>query len=429
MTIKTASRHWGEPGKMPKRSISKFETQSGRSKFITRLHPNSKSNRNFDREINCMKKIILVITSNPQGTTSLRLDRELRVIDEVIQKSQFRDRFDVHQLWAARTIDLIDALLKYQPRIVHFCGHGEGQMGLVLEDEAGNAKPVSSEALAEVFKNLAAKVECVLLNACYSEVQANAIVEHINYVIGMSREIRDDAAIAFTRGFYTALGNGEPIKNAYNFGKSQVAIEISSDLTAGSRKFTPIENLESGTVDSEYLIPRFFQKEPLTIFDSDILQSSPSKTEQSISGDFLYDAYICYVDREPDRLWVWDTLVPRLERAGIEVAVSGDVDIPGVPKIVNIEQGIRQAKRTVIVLSDAYLTDNMAEFEHTLGQTMGIQEGTYRLLPIESMPFDRSRLPTRLSMLTTLDLSNPRRIDREFDRLLQALKQPLPQMG
>jgi CHAT domain len=193
-----------------------------------------------------MKKNILVIASNPQDTTSLRLDRELRVINEVIQKSQLRDRFDVHQLWAARTIDLIDALLKYKPRIVHFCGHGEGQMGLVLEDEAGKAKPVSSEALAEVFKNLAAKVECVLLNACYSDVQADAIVEHINYVIGMSREIRDDAAIAFTRGFYTALGNGEPIKNAYDFGKSQVAIEISSDTTIDSRKLTskrPADNI------------------------------------------------------------------------------------------------------------------------------------------------------------------------------------------
>jgi hypothetical protein len=382
-----------------------------------------------------MKKTILVIASNPQGTTSLRLDRELRVIDEVIQKSQLRDWFDVHQLWAARTTDLIDALLKYQPRIVHFCGHGEGQIGLVLEDEAGKAKLVSSAALAELFKNLAAKVECVLLNACYSEVQAHAIVEHINYVIGMRREIRDDAAIAFTRGFYTALGNGEPINNAYNFGKSQVAIEISSDSTTESRKFTPFENLEPGTIDSGYFITEcfnilFFQKEPLTIFKGEVLQTpSLLTTEQSVPEDFLYDAYVCYVDREPDRTWVWDTLVPKLEQAGIEVAVSGDVDIPGVPKIVNIEQGIRQAKRTVIILSDAYLTDNMAEFEHTLGQTMGIQEGTYRLLPIEAMPFDRNRLPTRLSMLTTLDLSDPSRVDRGFDRLIRALKQPLPQMG
>jgi hypothetical protein len=81
------------------------------------------------------------------------------------------------------------------------------------------------------------------------------------------------------------------------------------------------------------------------------------------------------------------------------------------------------------VLSETYLRDNMAEFENTLGQTMGIQEGTYRLLPVKSMTLDSNLLPTRLSMLTTLDLSHPRRAEREFQRLVQSLKSPLPKMG
>jgi TIR domain/CHAT domain len=374
-----------------------------------------------------MKKTILVIASNPQGTTSLRLDRELRIIEDVImQKSRLRDRFDVQPLWATRTIDLIPALLRYKPWIVHFCGHGEGQVGLVLEDEVGKAKLVTSEALAELFAHLAAEIECVVLNACYSQAQADAIVQHINYAIGMSREIDDDVAIAFTRGFYTALGNGEPIRKAYDFGKIQVTIETSSDAIADSPKMTPTESLQP---EKEPLIRLFIKQELLTVFDDNIPQPSPPKLEPPSPEDFLYDAYICYVDREPDRTWVWDTLVPELAQSEIKVAVSGDVETPGVAEIVNIEQGIRQAKHTVIVLSDAYLADNMAEFEHTLGQTMGIQEGTYRLLPVKAMPFDLSRLPTRLSMLTTLDLSDPRRADRVFERLVRALKSPLPKMG
>jgi hypothetical protein len=148
-----------------------------------------------------------------------------------------------------------------------------------------------------------------------------------------------------------------------------------------------------------------------------------------VEAGFRYDAYISYVDAEPDTTWVWDTLLPQLEEAGLKVAVSGDVEEPGVARVVNIERGIRQAKRTIIVLSETYLRDNMAEFENTLGQTMGIQEGTYRLLPVKSMTLDSSRLPTRLSMLTTLDLSHPRRAEREFQRLVQSLKSPLPKMG
>jgi hypothetical protein len=141
---------------------------------------------------------------------------------------------------------------------------------------------------------------------------------------------------------------------------------------------------------------------------------------------FRYDAYVSYVDQEPDGTWVWDTLVPRLEEAGLRLAVSGDVEKPGVARVVNIERGIKQAKRTVVVLSEAYLSDYVADFENVVAQTMGVQEGAYRLLPVKIAPIDEGQLPTRLSMLTTLNLTHPRRAEREFGRLVRALQGPLP---
>ena len=48
---------------------------------------------------------------------------------------------------------------------------------------------VSTAALAKLFEVFKDKVECVLLNACYSETQAEAIRQHIDYVIGMHQEI------------------------------------------------------------------------------------------------------------------------------------------------------------------------------------------------------------------------------------------------
>ena len=144
------------------------------------------------------------------------------------------------------------------------------------------------------------------------------------------------------------------------------------------------------------------------------------------ADDLRYDAYISYVDAEPDANWVWATLAPRLEAAGLCIAVSGDVEDPGVARVVNIERGIRQSKRTLIVLSERYLADTMAGFENVLAQTMGIQEGRHRLLPVQIEPIDAGRLPVRLSMLTTLNLAHPQRAEREFNRLIQALKHPLP---
>jgi len=145
-----------------------------------------------------------------------------------------------------------------------------------------------------------------------------------------------------------------------------------------------------------------------------------------VEEGFRYDAYISYVDRVPDSAWVWNALVPRLEGAGLRIAVSGDVEEPGVARVVNVERGIKQSKRTVVVLSETYLADYMADFENVLAQTMGIQEGSYRLLPVKFEEIDEGQLPTRLSMLTTLNLAHPHRADREFNRLVQALQGALP---
>jgi Caspase domain/TIR domain len=144
-----------------------------------------------------------------------------------------------------------------------------------------------------------------------------------------------------------------------------------------------------------------------------------------VEPGFRYDAYISYVDSEPDSTYVWETLLPRLEAAGLKVAVSNDSEAPGVARIVGIERAIRESKRTVIVLSDAYLNDHMADFQSVLGQTMGIEEGSYRLLPIKIATLGET-IPTRLSQLVTLDLTHPKRASREFDRLVNALRGPLP---
>jgi hypothetical protein len=141
---------------------------------------------------------------------------------------------------------------------------------------------------------------------------------------------------------------------------------------------------------------------------------------------FRFDAYVSYVDRDPDSTWVWETLIPRLEQAGVRIAVSGDSGDPGVARVVNTERGITQAKRTIVVLSEAYLESNYADFENTMAQTMGVEEGSYRVLPVKISAVEAGRIPLRLRMLTTLDLSQPRRAAREFDRLVSALQGSLP---
>ena len=180
-----------------------------------------------------MKKI-LILSANPINTNRLRLDEEVREIQTALERSRRRDQFEVITRWAVRPNDLRRALLDCNPQIVHFSGHGAGVQGLALEDDSGNIKLVSSQALTQLFKLCKGRIECVLLNACYSQEQAETILQHINCVIGMKKEIGDRAAIAFAIGFYDALGYGKSFKDAYHFGCNAI------DLSNIPESLTPV---------------------------------------------------------------------------------------------------------------------------------------------------------------------------------------------
>jgi hypothetical protein len=167
---------------------------------------------------------ILFLASNPTDTGRLRLDKEQREIAEGLKRSNERDRFGLTPVVAVRVGDLRRSLLDNAPRIVHFAGH-DGADGVVVENEQGQAIQVPNGALAELFELCAGQIECVILNACYSEVQADAIAKHIPYVIGMKSSVSDDAAIEFAIGFYDALGAGKSIEEAFRFGRNAIALK------------------------------------------------------------------------------------------------------------------------------------------------------------------------------------------------------------
>lgn len=186
--------------------------------------------------MNSTPKTILILAANPASTSRLRLDEEVREIENGLQASKHRDQFKIVQKWAVRTRDFYRAILEHQPIIVHFCGHGAGVDGIILEDETGQPTLVREEALSRLFKLFAVKgVECVVLNACYSEVQANAISQYIKYVVGMNRTIGDKAAVAFAVAFYDALGAGDDVEFAYDLGCSQL-VGLGEDKTPVLKK-------------------------------------------------------------------------------------------------------------------------------------------------------------------------------------------------
>src|SRR5215217_1659135 len=149
---------------------------------------------------------LLFLAANPADTDTLKLEREIEIIREKVRETEFGNHFEITKRSSVRADQLQDFLLKYRPDIVHFSGHGSSDRELVLENISSESRQVSVKALSDLFSLLRQNTRFVVLNACYSEVQAQAIAEHIEWVIGMSKAIDDSAAIDFAGSFYQALG-------------------------------------------------------------------------------------------------------------------------------------------------------------------------------------------------------------------------------
>jgi hypothetical protein len=177
---------------------------------------------------------ILILSSNPRR--DLNLDREVSDLTTAIQRL---GKFEIALGLGVRSQELTELLAEHSPQFVHFCGHGAGEQGLVFQDTEGQEQIISTELLTRIFKTFANEINCTVLNACDSNHQAEAIVAYINYVIGMSQPVLDQAAHLFSVGFYKGLTAGKSIEQAYEMGciAIQIWTETNNAQSTQSRQY------------------------------------------------------------------------------------------------------------------------------------------------------------------------------------------------
>jgi hypothetical protein len=203
-----------------------------------------------------MKQTILFLAANPSRTDPRALDQEARAIQVELERSRFRDRFELVTRWAAEPNDLLRELRRLKPTVVHFSGHGgsdavgahrpgpeprpdvvgehghndgESRHGLFFHGSDGRPRLVSTEAIKDTFGAAGSSVKLVVLSACYSEVQVKALLPHVGCVVGMRGSIRDEATRSFAIGFYGGLGDRESVTAAYQQGCAAISLEGMSD--------------------------------------------------------------------------------------------------------------------------------------------------------------------------------------------------------
>jgi hypothetical protein len=160
------------------------------------------------------KHTILFVAADPAGADGLALDREARAIRGELERSRYRDCFELETRWAIEPLDLLRELRKLKPTVVHF---------------SGRARIASTAAVAETFGAAGASVELIVLSACYTEAQAEALLAHVDCVVGTSDSTHDGAARSFAIGFYGGLAEREPISAAYNQGRAAISLQGPGD--------------------------------------------------------------------------------------------------------------------------------------------------------------------------------------------------------
>lgn len=236
-----------------------------------------------------MRKI-LILAANPDDTTRMRLGEEVRDISEGLARASQKEEFVIKQQWAVRPRDLRRAMMEELPQIVHFSGHGAGEAGLYFQDNDSSTQLVTGEALAGLFRliNQEAPVNCVVLNGCYSQMQAEAIVEHVSYVVGMNDSVGDQAAIEFAVGFYDALGNGRSVEFAFDAGKVAMALYGTGDegvpvlLIGGTAKED--DNASASRDASEESLPYDYEGN-----EDKAIKQTPTTRWQQICRDMLIE--------------------------------------------------------------------------------------------------------------------------------------------
>jgi hypothetical protein len=136
--------------------------------------------------------------------------------------------FEISSKSRMKASELVNVLGKERPHIIHFSGHGSPDE-IIFEDKNEKTRPVQKNHVIEIFRHLSKKPKMVFLNACWTAENLDDLGRLADFVIATRNTVFDEAAIGFAEKFYESLGQGQPVRNAFDLTKDQFDIEGTSD--------------------------------------------------------------------------------------------------------------------------------------------------------------------------------------------------------
>ncbi|GAB4581274.1 MAG: hypothetical protein Fur0022_40210 [Anaerolineales bacterium] len=139
----------------------------------------------------------------------------------------------------------------------------------------------------------------------------------------------------------------------------------------------------------------------------------------------LYDFFISYRHRDPDKTWVRKKLVPALETQGLRALIDYRDFRLGAPLVTEMARAVEESRFTVAVITNLYLQSNFTELENVMAKQLGLEKSQIRLIGVLRDPeldINQVRLDIRASLM--LDMTDDDAFDVLVDRLVRAIKNP-----
>lgn len=165
---------------------------------------------------------VLMVSSSPRDEPPVHADIEYQALDDGLSVHDNGKKFGRHNLVGPDIEKFKRSLRILKPDIVHFSGHIDKQVGVLLCGKERRRRPVDAATLSQILE-VSSSVKLVVLAACHSADFAGPIAETGKCVIAIEGEMpSDDAPSLFSHTFYEALAQNPPLS-------VQMAVELAKD--------------------------------------------------------------------------------------------------------------------------------------------------------------------------------------------------------
>jgi hypothetical protein len=130
--------------------------------------------------------------------------------------------------------------------------------------------------------------------------------------------------------------------------------------------------------------------------------------------DELYDVFVSYSHEDSE--WVRDVLLLKLENAGFSVCIDFRDFVSGAFSVEEMQRSVQSSKRTLLVLTPAYVRSEWGRLENIMAQTLDPIAVQRRVIPILR---ENCNVPLRLSIIHHRDLRSG--TDEQWDFLFRDL--------